>query len=83
VVHGGTDFTGPVLITDAVRERLAGLTDLAPLHQPKSLAALDAVSAFLPDVPAVASAGPPNSSAGGICGSSPVTSAPARPSRRW
>ncbi len=55
VVHGGTDFTGPVLVTDAVRERLAALTDLAPLHQPKSLAALDAVSASLPDIPAVAS----------------------------
>jgi acetate kinase len=55
VVHGGTDFTGPVLITDAVRERMAALTDLAPLHQPKSLAALDAVATSLPDVPAVAS----------------------------
>ncbi len=30
------------------------LTDLAPLHQPKSLAALDAVSEQLPGVPAVA-----------------------------
>jgi acetate kinase len=55
VVHGGTHFTGPVLITDTVREQLAALTDLAPLHQPKSLAALDAVSARLPDIPAVAS----------------------------
>lgn len=55
VVHGGTVFTGPVRITDAVRAQLAELTDLAPLHQPKSLAALDAVSAVRPDVPAVAS----------------------------
>jgi acetate kinase len=38
VVHGGTRFTGPALITDTVREQLAALTDLAPLHQPKSLA---------------------------------------------
>ena len=30
------------------------LTDLAPIHQPKSLAALAAVKAVLPDVPAVA-----------------------------
>src|SRR5581483_4158640 len=29
-------------------------TDLAPLHQPKSLAALDAVTSVLPDTPAVA-----------------------------
>ena len=35
-------------------ERLRALTDLAPLHQPKSLAALEAVEAALPDVPAVA-----------------------------
>jgi acetate kinase len=33
---------------------LAQLTDLAPLHQPKSLAALDAVGEALPDLPAVA-----------------------------
>ena len=55
VVHGGTTFTGPVLIDDAVREQLRELTDLAPLHQPKSLAALDAVTAVLPGVAAVAS----------------------------
>jgi acetate kinase len=55
IVHGGTHFTGPVVITGPVRERLAALTDLAPLHQPKSLAMVDAVSARLPDIPAVAS----------------------------
>ena len=54
VVHGGTTFTGPVLINDAVRKQLRELTDLAPLHQPKSLAGLDAVTAQLPGVPAVA-----------------------------
>jgi len=54
VVHGGTDFTGPVHIDDAVLARLRDLTDLAPLHQPRSLAALDAVTALLPDVVAVA-----------------------------
>ncbi len=54
IVHGGTLFTGAVRIDDAVRGQLAALTDLAPLHQPKSLAALDVVTAALPDVPAVA-----------------------------
>ncbi len=54
VVHGGTSFTGPVRVTEEVRLRLLDLTDLAPLHQPKSLAALDAVTALLPDVAAVA-----------------------------
>jgi acetate kinase len=55
IVHGGMTFTGPVAVNDTVREQLQDLTDLAPLHQPKSLAALDAVTAQLPDVPAVAS----------------------------
>jgi acetate kinase len=54
VVHGGTLYTAPVLVTDEVRRRLESLTDLAPLHQPKSLAAMDAVGAVLPGVPAVA-----------------------------
>jgi acetate kinase len=54
IVHGGTQFLGPVRITEAVVRKLEALTDLAPLHQPKSLAALAAVSAALPGVPAVA-----------------------------
>ena len=54
VVHGGTLYAEPVLITPAVRQRLESLTDLAPLHQPKSLAALDAVTSVLPGTPAVA-----------------------------
>jgi acetate kinase len=54
IVHGGDEFTEPVLVDDRVRRRLEALTDLAPLHQPKSLQALDAVTRALPDVPAVA-----------------------------
>ncbi|MBF6557847.1 MAG: acetate/propionate family kinase [Acidimicrobiales bacterium] len=54
VVHGGTEFTGPVRIDGEVVARLDGLSDLAPLHQPVSLAALDAASAPLPGVAAVA-----------------------------
>ena len=54
VVHGGTRFTEPVLVDDKVRAALADLTALAPLHQPGSLAGLDAVTRLLPDVPAVA-----------------------------
>ncbi len=54
VVHGGRTYTGPVLVDAAVRRQLEDLVDLAPLHQPKSLAALDAVTAALPSVPAVA-----------------------------
>ena len=54
IVHGGTRFTGPVRVRSGVRRELADLADLAPLHQRKSLAGLDAVTDCLPDVPAVA-----------------------------
>ena len=54
IVHGGTRYGGPVLLDAEVEANLRALTDLAPLHQPKSLAALAAVNAVLPDVPAVA-----------------------------
>lgn len=53
IVHGGTRFSRAVRIDERVREQLGDLLDLAPLHQPKSLAALDAVTAELPTVPAV------------------------------
>jgi acetate kinase len=43
-----------VAIDGDVEQALRELTALAPLHQPKSLAALDAVNRALPDVPAVA-----------------------------
>jgi acetate kinase len=54
IVHGGERFRAAVRIDPAVEADLRGLVGLAPLHQPKSLAALDAVSAALPNVPAVA-----------------------------
>lgn len=54
IVHGGTRYREAVLLDDDVEANLRALTDLAPLHQPKSLAALAAVKAVRPDVPAVA-----------------------------
>ena len=54
IVHGGSEFRSAVRIDDRVTDRLRALTELAPLHQPKSLAGLDAVSTALPDVAAVA-----------------------------
>ena len=54
IVHGGIRFRDPVRIDGGVVAELRALVDLAPLHQPKSLDALDAVSAALPGVPAVA-----------------------------
>jgi acetate kinase len=54
IVHGGERFRSATRIDADVVAALRELTDLAPLHQPKSLAALDAVTRALPDTPAVA-----------------------------
>jgi len=54
IVHGGERFRAAVLIDAEVEAGLRELVALAPLHQPKSLAALDAVSQTLPGIPAVA-----------------------------
>jgi acetate kinase len=54
VVHGGSRFTGPVLVTAEVRQALEDLNDLAPLHNPPGLAAIDAALELLPEVPHVA-----------------------------
>lgn len=54
VVHGGTRFREAVRVGEGVLRELQALVDLAPLHQAKSLAALRAVTAALPDLPAVA-----------------------------
>jgi len=54
VVHGGSRFPAAVVIDDDVRTAIADLADLAPLHQPRALAGIDATAALLPGVPAVA-----------------------------
>ncbi|HET9345738.1 MAG TPA: acetate/propionate family kinase [Candidatus Limnocylindrales bacterium] len=54
VVHGGTAFSGPTIVDGGVLSRLHALASLAPLHQPRSLGALETVRAAMPDVPHVA-----------------------------
>jgi acetate kinase len=54
IVHGGDRFHSAVVVDDEVESALRELAALAPLHQAKSLAALDAVSRALPGIPAVA-----------------------------
>ena len=54
IVHGGTRYLKPVRIDDDIVAGLRELSDLAPLHQAKSIAALEAVAAVRPDCPAVA-----------------------------
>lgn len=54
VVHGGARFTAPVRITREVRAALEDLDEIAPLHNPPSVAVIDAAMAVLPDVPHIA-----------------------------
>ena len=54
VVHGGTEFSEPTRLTAEVEEKILGLCDLAPLHQPRSIAGVRAIQRVLPDVPHVA-----------------------------
>jgi acetate kinase len=54
IVHGGERYHAAVVIDAEVERQLRALSDLAPLHQAKSLAAYDAVTRALPDLPAVA-----------------------------
>jgi len=54
VVHGGTHFAEPVVVTPAVMSVLEGLSALAPLHQPHNLAALRRLQSRLPDALQVA-----------------------------
>ena len=54
VVHGGTNFKNPVIVNPEVLAELRALISLAPLHQPYNLAAIEAATERLPDVPQVA-----------------------------
>jgi acetate kinase len=54
VVHGGSRFTGPAVVDESVLAAIAELSDLAPLHQPRALAAIAAARHVLPEAPAVA-----------------------------
>jgi acetate kinase len=53
VVHGGS-ATEPAIIDDAVREHIASLCSLAPLHQARALAGIDAVGRARPGLAAIA-----------------------------
>jgi acetate kinase len=54
VVHGGPSFPGPTIVSPQVLAQLRDLVQLAPLHQPYNLAAIEAVLEQLPGVPQVA-----------------------------
>jgi acetate kinase len=54
VVHGGSAFRDAVLIDGSVIDAISHLTDLAPLHQPRALAGIQAARRLVPRLPAVA-----------------------------
>ena len=53
VVHGGEDFAGSVLITDAVMKALEDCIPLAPLHNPANITGIKACEECMPGVPMV------------------------------
>lgn len=53
IVHGGTRYSEPVYLDDAVLDYLDTLNPLAPLHQPHNLAVVRAIARELPGVPQV------------------------------
>jgi acetate kinase len=54
VVHGGPRHRASVRVDDDVVDYLDSIGDLAPLHNPRAVAAIRAVREVLPDAPAVA-----------------------------
>jgi acetate kinase len=54
VVHGGTRFTEPTLITDEVVAAVRDLVPLAPLHNPANITGIEAARRMRPDLPQVA-----------------------------
>ena len=54
VVHGGEEFTGSVVIDDAVLASIEKFSDLAPLHNPPNLTGIRAARHSLPDARQVA-----------------------------
>ena len=54
VVHGGEEFSAPVLVDEQVREAIRRLAPLAPLHNPANLEGIDAFKVLASGVPQVA-----------------------------
>ncbi|MFI9719364.1 acetate kinase [Streptomyces sp. NPDC052396] len=54
VVHGGSEFTEPTLVTDEVLEHIERLIPIAPLHNPANVTGIRTARALRPDLPQVA-----------------------------
>jgi len=51
IVHGGEEFTKPVLLTKKILNRLSNYNKLAPLHNPVNLSCIKASMKYLPSIP--------------------------------
>jgi acetate kinase len=54
VVHGGPDYSEPILIDDVLLERLQAFAPLAPLHQPNNLGPIRTLRQRQPQLPQLA-----------------------------
>lgn len=54
VVHGGSRFGAPEVVTDEVVDAIRDLVPLAPLHNPANVRGIEVARELLPDVPHVA-----------------------------
>ena len=54
VVHGGPDYSEPILIDDVLLERLQAFAPLAPLHQPNNLGPIRTLRQRQPQLPQIA-----------------------------
>ncbi|GAB4370698.1 MAG: acetate kinase [Elainellaceae cyanobacterium] len=54
VVHGGRQYHDSIRITPEVKQAIAELSDLAPVHNPANLEGIEAIEQILGDIPQVA-----------------------------
>jgi len=54
VVHGGVEFTAPVIVNESILQQLTQLIPLAPLHQPHNLTPISALNRLIGGLPQVA-----------------------------
>ena len=53
-MHGGIEYAAPVRVDRSAERHLERLAELAPLHNPPALAAVDAALRLRPEIPNVA-----------------------------
>ncbi|MEH2209614.1 acetate kinase [Nostoc sp.] len=54
IVHGGEDYRDSVVITEDIKKAIAGLSNLAPEHNPAAVEGIEAIEQILKDVTQVA-----------------------------